>query len=227
MLLLCVCVWRRAQRGDNEPAWKPWRFVWEEDVSQHLPWYQTLQVLPICHCCPSSCCPDAEDQRMCVSPKSVAGSLRGDSWESWNFFCHSNPHWFLQPEVMGIYLPGVEPWAGWSGLGLGSLTLKVSLPIFICHVCVGPPIPHLQVSAPLTHLDDCGFFNFLVVQLHTPQFSDNYEWYLFCSLFVIFAVGVQGGKLFYLCLHLDQKFKMKSMSLIFWKKTIWTFWPTQ
>ena len=69
---------------------------------------QTLQFLPVCHWCPSSCCPGAGVQRegVCVSSKSVTGSLRGDTWESRSSFWRPNPHWFIQPEVTGASLPG-------------------------------------------------------------------------------------------------------------------------
>ena len=50
-----------------------WSFVQEETVPQCLPSCQTLQFLPACHWCPSSCCPGAEAQRewFCVSPKTT------------------------------------------------------------------------------------------------------------------------------------------------------------
>ena len=68
-------------------------------------------------------------------------------------------------------------WAVPSGLGLGLLTPKVSLPIFIHHTwicdcpfyhCLFVPhhlSTHLHNSAPPTHLDEYGFFKSLVVGL--------------------------------------------------------------
>ena len=37
-----------------------------------------------------------------------------------SFFCCPNPHWFLQPEVMGIYLPGTGTlgYVVWPGAGI-------------------------------------------------------------------------------------------------------------
>ena len=42
------------------------------------------------------------------------GSLRGTTWGSRSFFHRLNLCWFLQPEVVGTYLPG-------TGTGLGGL----------------------------------------------------------------------------------------------------------
>ena len=90
----------------------------------------------------------------------------------------------------------------WSGLRLRLLTPKVTLLIFIhhiwmwdcpcpfCHHCLSAPwllafLPHLCISAPLTHLDDCGFFKSLDAGL--PHSSIFWQfWVLFVlSLIVI------------------------------------------
>ena len=118
MRLLCGSVWESSEKWQ----WLLpglWGFIQEEAVPHHLPWFQTLQFLPICHWCPSSYCPGAGAQRewIWVSPKSTADPLRGDGWESWSFFHYPNPHWFLQPEVIGIYFPGSRTlgWVVWCG----------------------------------------------------------------------------------------------------------------
>ena len=59
-----------------------------------------------------------------------AGSLRGTAWDSRSFSHQFNPCWFLQPEVMGMYLLALEPVSGGLGVGLGLLTPAISLPIF-------------------------------------------------------------------------------------------------
>ena len=75
---------------------------------------------------------------------------------------------------MGTYVPGTEPWAGWSGVVLGSLSPEVSLPIFTQHRWVWDfpfyfcASPHL--SASLTPLDECDFFNTLVAGLPNINF---------------------------------------------------------
>ena len=47
---------------------------------------------------------------------------------------------FLQPEIMGIYLPGTGTWAGGPHMGLGLLSPEISLPNFYPHtyVALGP-----------------------------------------------------------------------------------------
>ena len=71
--------------------------------------------------------------RWCWSSGGVSlcgGSLRGTAWGSSSFFHRLNPHYFLQPEVMGTYLPGTGT-LGWGpGVELGLLTPKISLPNF-------------------------------------------------------------------------------------------------
>ena len=58
------------------------------------------------------------------------GSLRGTVWGSNNFFHQINPHWFLRPEILGIYLPGTGT-LGWGpGVGLGLLIPEIPLPNF-------------------------------------------------------------------------------------------------
>ena len=54
------------------------------------------------------------------------GSVRGTSWDSSSLFHRLNPHWFLQPEVVGTYLPGTGT-LGWGpGVGMGLLTPEIS-----------------------------------------------------------------------------------------------------
>ena len=121
-----------------------------------------LHFLPICHWCPSSCCHVAESQSgwVCVSPKSIAGHLRGVFWEPHNFFCCSNPTGFYSQKLWELMFLVLKPWARWSGLGLGSFAPRVSLPFFNYHMWIWDhpflsaylSIP-LCFSAPPTHLD--------------------------------------------------------------------------
>ena len=99
---------------------------------------------------------------------------------------------------MRLSFPMLESWATWSGLGLGLLTPKVSLLIFIHHmwmwdhpICCHCLSHHtaslhlsacLLVSAPPTHLDERGFFKSLVVGL--PYSSNLWQfWVLFVLKF--------------------------------------------
>ena len=137
-------------------------FVHEEAVSCHSPWWQTCEFIPVCLWCPSNCCPGVGAQResVCISPNSISGPLRGDTWESWSFIFHPNLHWFLQTVVMRTYLPGTGTlgWVVWYGPGIPHSL--VSFPSFIHHTS-----PHLCISISPTHLNECEFFNSLVVGL--------------------------------------------------------------
>ena len=56
--------------------------------------------------------------------------------------------------------------------------------------------PHLSTSLSLLLVGmNVTSLNPWFSDFHTAQFSDSSGWYLFCSLIVIFAVAVQGGKL--------------------------------
>ena len=156
-----------------------WNFIQEEAVPWHSPWCQTLQFLPVWHWCPSSCCPDAVAQKewVCVSPKSILGPWRGDSWEFHCFFHCPNPHWFLQPEVMGTYLPGTDTlgWVVWCGAGIPH-SQGIPPDFYLPHMGVGLPVlclrafiplcasPCLHLSYPSGWID---FFNsFVVIELN-------------------------------------------------------------
>ena len=92
------------------------------------------------------------------------------------------PTGFYSQKLWGFIFLALEPWAGWSVLGLWSLLPRYpSWFFFLPHVDVGPPIPHfraplhyctslhlsthLHVSTPPTHLDECGFSKSLGVGL--------------------------------------------------------------
>ena len=73
---------------------------------------------------------------------SLCGPFKQSLLKIWQFLLPPKPNWFLQPEVMGIYLPGTGTlgYADWSGAGFaGSQGI---LPNFYPpHVNVGPPVP--------------------------------------------------------------------------------------
>ena len=161
--------------------------VWEKTVPQLLPWWQTLQFFFVCHWCLSSCYPGAEAQREWVWVSLCVGFLRGTAWDSRNFFHGLNPCWFLQPEVMGTYLPGTGALAGGGGGGwcwAGSSCSWDIPPKFLSTTCGWETSP-LHVCAPPTSLDGCGFFNSVVVKLQFNSISDGSEWWLVCISVVI------------------------------------------
>ena len=132
--------------------------------------------------------------------------------------CRSFKHSFLKiwqflplpqpPELWGFIFLVLEPWAVWSGLGLGYLTPRISFLIFIhhawmwdhlwpfcsCHLSlshhVSWPLCPISASQPLITVW------MMVVSLspwlsdfHTAWFSDSSGCYLFWDLVVILFCG--------------------------------------
>ena len=100
----------------------------------------------------------------------------------------------------------LEPQALWSGLGLGLLSPKVSLPIFIHHMWIGGhscpfhlSVPHctsLPISWSLPLLSvwmNVASWNPWLSDFYTVWFSDSYRCSLFGDLLVILVVA-QGDK---------------------------------
>ena len=124
------------------------------------------------------------------------------------------PQWFLQPEVVEIYLLGTGTLGCtvWPGAGIthsqgippdfyslyvnAGLPVPIPLPLPPLHTTLYllTSLPSLWVSAPPTHLDECGFFKSLVVDFHTVQSADSSGCYLFWDLVVILFVVAQEGK---------------------------------
>ena len=143
------------------------------------------------------------------------GPSSGLSCEIGSFLQCCNPHWFLQPEVMRLYFLVLESWVVRSVLGLELRTPQLSLCVFICMgmwdcqfcqppCCASSP-PQLPVSAPSTHLDECFFFNSLIVRL--PYSSTFWQFWLFLFLdwLLSFLWLCEEAKHVYLCLHLGWK----------------------
>ncbi|KAF6094767.1 hypothetical protein HJG60_011865 [Phyllostomus discolor] len=102
------------------------------------------------------------------------GSLRGTAWKSSSFFHWLSPHWFLQPELMGIYLPGTGTlgWGAWCGAGTPH---SQYIPPKFLSTTHGLGTSPFHVSTPPTSLDGCGLFNSTVVRLPLNLISDGYE----------------------------------------------------
>ena len=134
------------------------------------------------------------------------GFLRGTSWGSRSLFHQLSPHWTLQSEVMGTYLPVT----GTLGLGMGTwcwagTPYSRDLPpkfLSTTHGCGTSPF---CVSALLTSLDGCGFFNSVVVRLPFNSISDSSQQWLFYNLVVIFMWLWEEISYVYLCHHVDWK----------------------
>ena len=112
------------------------------------------------------------------------GSLRGTAWGSSSFFCQFKLHWFLQPKVMGTYLPvtGTLGWGAWCGAG--TPPSQDILPEFLSTTS-GCGTRPFHICAPPTDLDGYGFFNSVVVRLPFNSISDGSEWRLFYVLVLI------------------------------------------
>ena len=190
----CWLFWGRVQKRDSGLCVP---FCLGESVSQLLPSSWTLQFLHVCHWCLSSCYPSAGAQREWVSLSPCMGSLRRTAWDSRCFFYLLNPRWFLQPEIMGIYLPatGTLDWGAWCWAGTPRSQHIPPKFLFTTHGCGASSFHN---STPSAHLDGCGFFNFIVVRLPFNTVSDSSEWWLFYNLTVIFMWLYKNTSHFYL-----------------------------
>ena len=176
-----------------------------------------FKLLPLCW--------SPEVVSLCKS-KSVWGPLKGDSWESHSFFHHSNLHRFLQTNYEDLPSQWVlEPWAGWSGLGLGSLTSEVS-PWFLSttHGCGTADSMPLHISLSLLPIwMNVASLNPWFSDLHTFQFSDKSGWYLFCSHNFCCSCVRRQGVFTYASFHLDQKFVKYFFSISWYYHQVFLF----
>ena len=131
------------------------------------------------------------------------GSLRGTAWGPRSFFHRLNLCWFLQPEVVGTYLPGTGTlgWGAWCGAGT-PCSWDIP-PKFLSTTC-GCGTSPFHVCAPSTSLDGCGFFNSTGVRLPFNSISGSAEWWLFYILVIILMLLCEEASHVYLCCHLDQ-----------------------
>ena len=111
--------------------------------------------------------------------KSMCGFFRRNCLGLQNFFLWFNIHWFLQPKVVGTYLPDTGTLGWGTRVGLGLLAPEIFLLIFIHHThkCGTSPF---CISAPPTSLGGYGFSNSVAVRLPFSLHSWSYL-ILFCS----------------------------------------------
>ena len=133
-------------------------------------------------------------------------------------FCHCNPHRSLQPEVLRLSFPALEPWVLWSvslpscspGLSAckcGTANCHLACPILQLPPCHGSSPPQLPYSPPPTSLEECFFFNSLVVGLPYSSIFWQFCLLLFFNLLLSFFWLWEEAKCIYLCLHLGQKLR--------------------
>ena len=143
--------WWRAQKRDNglcQPLFPPALVLipdtWVSPCTAQVP----FKLLPWCW----------SSEIMSLN-KSVCDLVKRNCLGHRSFFHWLNPCWFLQPEVMGTYLPGSGTlgWGAWCGAGTpGSWDIP---PIFSYSTCGFGTSPFSVFASP-TSLD--GFF-FLIL----------------------------------------------------------------
>ena len=127
------------------------------------------------------------------------GSSNRLSCETGSFSCHCNLHRFLQPEVLKLSFPTPQPWVVWS-VSLPNYSFWFTRMQMWDHQSSATlllPVlsPWLPVSAPPTGLDECFFFNSLVVGLLYSLIFWQF-WLNFVFKFVIVLFIVQEGKVY-------------------------------
>ena len=131
------------------------------------------------------------------------------SCEAGSFSGHLNPHKYFHSEVLRLYFPTLGPWV------VQSVSLPSCSSWFIRrqmwdHLVFQPPPCHefsplwLPGSAPPTGLDECFFFNTLVVGLPYSSIFWQFWYFLFLN-FLSFFWLYEEAKCIYVCLHLGQK----------------------
>ena len=105
---------------------------------------------------------------------------------------------------MGTYLPGtgILGWGSWCGAETPR-SRDIS-PKFLSTTC-GCGTSLFCICAPPTGLDECGFFNSVLVSFPFNSISDSSEWWLFSILVVILMWLCEEVNHVFLCHHLDQK----------------------
>ena len=189
----------RSQKGDNGLC---------------LPGRKTLQPVPVCHWCPSSCCLGAGAQREWVwVGESICGFFK------WNYLGFQQ---FLPPTQSLLLFVArssgdLSSWHWNPRLGClvwswDFLLLRYASQIFI-HQSGRETCPFC-IWAPPTSLDGCGFFNPIVVRLPFNSIPDSSEWWLFYILIVILMWLCEEWSHICLPCHLDQKPKLVYILLI-------------
>ena len=114
----------------------------------------------------------------------------GTAWDSRSFSHRLNPHSFLQPEVVGTYLPGTGTlgWGAWCGPGT-PCSWDIPLDLYSPHLSIRPACSMSLFFLPVTVL----LFS---------SMSDGFERWLFYSLVVILMWLWEDMSRVYLYCHL-------------------------
>ena len=177
--VLCLCVVEGLERGLCYTACPP-EICLEGTCHPALTPLPVLHFLPKCHLShlAGALVLNPRGGWVCMSHETFVSLSEESSVNPTVSSTVPTPCWFLQPEVIGIYLPGAWSlgWMIWSGAGI---TCSRGMPpnFYPPHVNVGLPVPlplwaslrlstsaHLSMS-PSPRLDECGFFKSWVVGL--------------------------------------------------------------
>ena len=134
----------------------------------------------LCAWCLWSSNPGAGALREWVWVSPCVGSLRRTAWNSKSFFHWLNPHWVLQPVVMGTYLSRTGTLGREPELRLVLLVPEIS-PNFLS-TTQGCRTSPFHVSTSPISLDGCGFSNSIVARLLFSPITDGSEWWVFYIL---------------------------------------------
>ena len=132
------------------------------------------------------------------------------SCEVGTFSCCCNPHRFFQSEVLRLYFTLVEPWVAqyvwlpsysswficmqmWGGR---STSHHLTCPSPSAADWLGVLSIWLPISAPPTGLDECFFFNSLVVGLQYSSIFWQFWIFLVFIFVVVLLLVVGGGKVY-------------------------------
>ena len=119
----------------------------------------------------------------------------------------STPTGFFQSQVLRLYFPTLEPWVAWS-VSLPSCSFQfICVQIWDLQVCQPLPGPVLQlpISSSPTGLDECFFFNYLVVRLSNSSVFWQFSLFLVLNLLLFFFWSWEEPKRIRLCLSLVQQ----------------------
>ena len=129
-----------------------------------------------------------------------------------SFSGHCNLHRFLQPWVLRLSFSMLEPWVAWS-------ESFPSCSFWFIHMQMWDHLVHqlqpchesypiwLPVSTPPTSLDECFFFDSLVVRLPYSLIFLTVLVFFVLNLLLAFFWLCEEAQCIYLCLHLGQKSK--------------------
>ena len=118
------------------------------------------------------------------------------SCEEGSLSCCCNPHRCFQSEAWRLYFPALGSWVVWSILlpGYSSAPPTAALPVLVLQLlpCCESSLPQLPIFTPPTGLNECFFFNSLVVRLPYSLIFCQF-WLFFVFKFVVVLLSVVRG----------------------------------